>query len=449
MEQRKYFFIVSAIAILSCAGANAATVTGLATPNYVDGAVGALNAQLKAVAKTGSYNDLTNKPTLGSLAAKSNVTESDISGSISQGKIDGLTTALAGKQPTLTTGDSGNIKGSGSVTVTKDASGVITVSGTDTKYTLPNANGATLGGVKTGGDMTATSGTLTINTNAVTSAKIADNTIVNADIASNAAIAVSKINGAQTTGNMVKAVADINVGNENSTTNYPSMAVAQEIAKKAMASDITGLRGDVDGLLDDVQALRTWQGNVNAETTTGNGMVKTVSYDGTTGTITATRETVKTADIENKNVTKDKLADAVQTSLGKADTALQKAANATLTSGHILKADASGNVVDGGALGTLATKSTVTAAELSSNAVTTVKISDKNVTKAKLEDSVQTSLGKADTALQSVSGGSAVNGKVATAVVKSGTAVAVTMDYVKIPVGSPTAPTSVAQIWVQ
>lgn len=42
----------------------------------------------------------------------------------------------------------------------------------------------------------------------------------------------------------------------------------------------------------------------------------------------------------------------------------------------------------------------VTATELASNAVTTVKIADGNVTKAKLESSVQTSLGKADTALQ-------------------------------------------------
>lgn len=42
----------------------------------------------------------------------------------------------------------------------------------------------------------------------------------------------------------------------------------------------------------------------------------------------------------------------------------------------------------------------ITATELASNAVTTVKIADGNVTLAKLETSVQTSLGKADTALQ-------------------------------------------------
>ena len=43
----------------------------------------------------------------------------------------------------------------------------------------------------------------------------------------------------------------------------------------------------------------------------------------------------------------------------------------------------------------------VTTAELAANAVTTVKIADGNVTKAKLETTIQASLGKADSALQS------------------------------------------------
>jgi hypothetical protein len=44
--------------------------------------------------------------------------------------------------------------------------------------------------------------------------------------------------------------------------------------------------------------------------------------------------------------------------------------------------------------------------ELAANAVTTAKITDKNVTKAKLAEAVQTSLGKADTAVQTVVSGS-------------------------------------------
>ena len=54
----------------------------------------------------------------------------------------------------------------------------------------------------------------------------------------------------------------------------------------------------------------------------------------------------------------------------------------------------------------------ITATELAANAVTTEKIADANVTKAKLSSEVQTSLGKADTAVQSVTEGSA-NGTIA------------------------------------
>ena len=44
----------------------------------------------------------------------------------------------------------------------------------------------------------------------------------------------------------------------------------------------------------------------------------------------------------------------------------------------------------------------ISTTELAANAVSTAKIKDKNVTKAKLDDDVQTSLGKADTAVQRV-----------------------------------------------
>lgn len=53
----------------------------------------------------------------------------------------------------------------------------------------------------------------------------------------------------------------------------------------------------------------------------------------------------------------------------------------------------------------------ITATELASNAVTTAKIADANVTKAKLANAVQASLDKADSAVQSVTTGSA-NGTV-------------------------------------
>lgn len=55
-----------------------------------------------------------------------------------------IKTALSGKQPTLT---ENNLKGSGSVSV-DIKNGVVTISGTDTKYTLPNATEDTKGGVR-------------------------------------------------------------------------------------------------------------------------------------------------------------------------------------------------------------------------------------------------------------------------------------------------------------
>ena len=95
-----------------------------------------------------------------------------------------MNTGLNTKQPTLTTGENGNIKGGGSVTVTKDASGVITVSGTDTKYTLPTATTTVKGGIMATSEIAvATDGKATIGTGAVTTAKIADANVTTAKIA--------------------------------------------------------------------------------------------------------------------------------------------------------------------------------------------------------------------------------------------------------------------------
>ena len=55
-----------------------------------------------------------------------------------------ITTALSGKQPTLTTT---NLKGAGSVSV-GIANGVVTITGTDTQYTLPDATADVKGGVR-------------------------------------------------------------------------------------------------------------------------------------------------------------------------------------------------------------------------------------------------------------------------------------------------------------
>lgn len=82
-------------------------------------------------------------------------------------------------------------------------------------------------------------------------------------------------------------------------------------------------------------------------------------------------------------------------------TAAEGAAEIQLAFGGTNGYEVSATLVDGG----------VSTAKIAEGAVTTGKIADKNVTKAKLEQTVQDSLGKADTAVQTVAEGTA-NGEI-------------------------------------
>ena len=117
-----------------------------------------------------------------------------------------------------------------------------------------------------------------------------------------------------------------------------------------------------------------------------------------------------TATITDGTITKSKLNTAVQTSLEKADAAVRKITTDVTADCNVEiyvnsqstgEADANGeifinaNITEGGVHGD----------NIANGAVTTAKVADKNITKAKLEESVQTSLGKADTAVQAVTTG--------------------------------------------
>lgn len=82
-------------------------------------------------------------------------------------------------------------------------------------------------------------------------------------------------------------------------------------------------------------------------------------------------------------------------------TAAEGATEIQLAFGGTNGYEVSATLVDGG----------VSTAKIAEGAVTTAKIADKNVTKAKLEQAVQDSLGKADTAVQTVAEGTA-NGEI-------------------------------------
>lgn len=80
----------------------------------------------------------------------------------------------------------------------------------------------------------------------------------------------------------------------------------------------------------------------------------------------------------------------------------------------------------------------VVEAKIASNAVTTAKIKDGNVTTAKLESTVQTSLGKADTSIQSVEG---VGGFISVTQKKNGTVYQKEVGAVTAEIASETATT--------
>ena len=172
-------------------------------------------------------------------------------------------------------------------------------------------------------DSTVVTGNGAIDTITQTDGKITATrrTLKDADIAGDAAIATSKINGLdtalgekQTTENLVSTTTTVDgkvtIPDATSTTKYPSMAVAQQIAASAAAdkvlnvtSRVNTLEGDLDSLAAIVEenkgaaedAINGLTGT-GTGTTAGNGMVKTVTQ--ANGVVTATRGLVAKADLD-------------------------------------------------------------------------------------------------------------------------------------------------------
>ena len=164
------------LALMAMSMSDVFAATGkVVTTNYVDGALGSLDAA--QVGADGSYIQYVSE-TDGIVSATAKAFDTSMSSSSTnavQNKV--INTALGKKQDTLVPDT--NIKGSGSVTVTKGTDGVITVSGTDTNttytagtnvtitngvisakdtvYTLPEATSSKLGGVKVDTALSSTS----------------------------------------------------------------------------------------------------------------------------------------------------------------------------------------------------------------------------------------------------------------------------------------------------
>ena len=164
------------LALMAMSMSDVFAATGkVVTTNYVKGALESLDAA--QVGADGSYIQYVSE-TDGIVSATAKAFDTSMSSSSTnavQNKV--VNTALGKKQDTLVPDT--NIKGSGSVTVTKGTDGVITVSGTDTNttytagtnitisngvirakdtvYTLPTATADTLGGVKVDTALSSTS----------------------------------------------------------------------------------------------------------------------------------------------------------------------------------------------------------------------------------------------------------------------------------------------------
>lgn len=149
--------------------------------------------------------------------------------------------------------------------------------------------------------------------------------------------------------------------------------------------------------------------------------------------------TVSTGLIDNNAVTSAKIADGT---IATADLA-----NSSVTTAKIADSNVTEGKIAANAVTTAKIKdANVTTAKIADSAITSAKIADGTIAEADLSDTVKTKL---NATVQTFNPTSATAGKYVTNFTKSGTTVTATTAYVQIPVGSATAPTSVASIWVE
>ena len=225
-------------------------------------------------------------------------------------------------------------------------------------------------------------------------------------------ITSAAISGKEDSANKVTDTAGYNT-DITSTSKYPSMAVANEMAKSAASSAVSS-------------KVNTNQGTNQANkvlTTNAQGVV----VPGTVSSAMITDGTITTTDISaTAGITKGQLATAVQTSLGKADSALQAVPVATTTAVGGVKSGGNITVAEGGAV-------TVNQAAKATSDGSGNNIVNTYATKAQLNDLDSTSTG---------------SGFVVTAVSQTNGKVSVTKGNVQIPVGGASG-TTYATIWVE
>lgn len=225
--------------------AASAAATAQQTANAKVSTAQGSSAANKAVITNASGN-ITTGTISSAMITDGTITNADISASaaIAQSKISGLTTALAGKAntadvPTKTSD------------LTND-SGFITAEELPDGYTLPVATADTLGGVKSGGDITvATSGAVTVSHAAKADTATNATNATNADHADTATSATSATNAT----NATKATQD--ASGRVITTTY---ATKSEIT--GLNSSSTGSGAVVTGVSQSAGKVSVTKGNV-------------------------------------------------------------------------------------------------------------------------------------------------------------------------------------------
>lgn len=357
-------------------------------------------------------------------------------------------------------------------------SGFITSADLPDEYQLKAATASELGGVKSGGDITvATSGAVTVNsaTQADTATTATSATKATQDASGNVITTTYATKSELTTGlsgkqnslgytaeNSANKVKSVRAASSATDTAYPSeKAVATALAAKADTSALSGYATNtrVDAVEDKAEAAQTAasaaqstataaQNAANAKVATaqGSGNANKAVITNSSGNITT--GTISSGMIANDAVTSAKIANAT---IVNADIASNAAIAASKISGLA-------TVATSGSYDDLTDKPTIPAAitvDSALSSTSTNPVQNKVVNAA--IDAVQST---ADDAADAASAAqNAINnldvstasgsGNVVTSVTQSNGKISVTKGNVQIPVGSATATTSYATIWVQ
>ena len=311
-----------------------------------------------------------------------------------------------------------NIVGGSNVSVTVPTSGnnagKVVISATDTKYTTGTTTYSGTTKLYTGiGD--ATDGTLTQK-----------------------AIKSALSGKLSTSGTAAKATADAS-GNTITTTYATKTELGNKQDKLGYTAENTANK--VVSGSDMESALAAADADTKYPTLKATMEIATIAAGAETEKLgqLASKHTVSTALIDNNAVTSAKIADGT-------------IATADLSGGSVTTAKiADSNVTEGKIAANAVTTAkikdaNVTTAKVADGAITSAKIADGTIAEADLSDTVKTKL---NATVQTFNPTSATAGKYVTNFTKSGTTVTATTAYVQIPVGSATAPTSVASIWVE